>query len=1049
MVTKELYIDEIKIQSLGLGQDEETLNYWIEKLGFTSKTFQESLEGLSNIGPSQLKKKMDVEIQNRDIDPIVQQIVKIHNEKNNLPNIIIEYGDNVNFFQFFYPFITQAMKRVEEEISLKINKDFIGNYIKKESLHTGLIELLNGLFRMSHRTLILELNVARISGLLKGDSPDERLAFYQSQLLLDKDYLHSFFEEYPVLLRLIQTSIDKWVTSTVNILSKLEKDFSFLMEEFFNGKLPGSVINIETGMGDSHNGGQSVAIIEFTSGQKVVYKPRSLKIDKKYQNVLNWYNKKTNSPKSLYELKIIDQNSYGWVEFIKQMDCKNNDEIGDYYHRLGEQLALLYVLNAVDFHAENIIAHGTQPVLVDLESLFHYFPENISINSASDKAQRVISESVIRTGLLPVLMTFMENNQVKGLDVSGIGDLENQITPKKIPTIVNGNSDEMGIERKHLKLIGSNNNPQLDGQKLDVTKYSNQIREGFTDAYRIIQNNKMDFIVLLNEFTDIQIRHILRPTMRYSDLLHLSYHPDFLRRGIDRDILFHKLWLDSDSFDKLKITGKFEKDALLTNDVPYFYTKPGSLDLYMPDTVDIQIKDFFTHSSLNQVLDKVEKLSSKDLSTQLQLIELSMLAIKSTSTVKTHKPLDSKGLKRNEKSEILNEVLRIAENLSSSAIWSDNYQDVTWIGTRVVGIEENQWKVTPTGPDLYDGLGGIALFFTYLAKTSDNQEYKDISYKALKSILAIMDTLDRRDNNFNIGAFTGLTGYLYVISHFIKLWEDHSLFPYIDKGLKELRRFYLQDSTHDIISGTPGAIIVLLNIYKQFNNEEALELAKKCGERLLEQSVEAGTDGIGWLGVSTRPLSGFSHGNAGCAYALYYLYSVTKDNSFKEGTKKALNYERELYKDENWVDLRDIMSDEDESPAAAAWCHGAPGIILGRTLLKQLGYHDDQIDKEIDRGLEITMNNGFGRDHSLCHGDLGNGEILRAIGINTDNPGLQNAYELVINRVMDEIATEGWKTGMSKNFASPGLMVGIAGIGLGLLKYIAPNSTPSITYLEL
>jgi lantibiotic modifying enzyme len=50
-----------------------------------------------------------------------------------------------------------------------------------------------------------------------------------------------------------------------------------------------------------------------------------------------------------------------------------------------------------------------------------------------------------------------------------------------------------------------------------------------------------------------------------------------------------------------------------------------------------------------------------------------------------------------------------------------------------------------------------------------------------------------------------------------------------------------------------------------------------------------------------------------------------------------------------------------------AWCHGAPGIGFSR--LKSLGHLDNpEIREEIDTALVTTLEQGFGHDHSLCHG---------------------------------------------------------------------------------
>ena len=59
----------------------------------------------------------------------------------------------------------------------------------------------------------------------------------------------------------------------------------------------------------------------------------------------------------------------------------------------------------------------------------------------------------------------------------------------------------------------------------------------------------------------------------------------------------------------------------------------------------------------------------------------------------------------------------------------------------------------------------------------------------------------------------------------------------------------------------------------------------------------------------------------------------------------------------------------------SAWCHGAPGIGLAR--LQCLPHlNDAEIHAEIATALKTTFAQGFGHNHSLCHGDLGNLELL-------------------------------------------------------------------------
>jgi lantibiotic modifying enzyme len=69
--------------------------------------------------------------------------------------------------------------------------------------------------------------------------------------------------------------------------------------------------------------------------------------------------------------KILEINGHYWTEYIEYKPCSDEKEFAEYYTRIGNLTALLYALNAVDIHYENIIANGTYPVIVDTECLFY------------------------------------------------------------------------------------------------------------------------------------------------------------------------------------------------------------------------------------------------------------------------------------------------------------------------------------------------------------------------------------------------------------------------------------------------------------------------------------------------------------------------------------------------------------------------------------------------------------------------------------------------------------------------------------------------------
>ena len=63
--------------------------------------------------------------------------------------------------------------------------------------------------------------------------------------------------------------------------------------------------------------------------------------------------------------EVIDCGDYGWAEFVTHRFAAGNDELLGFYRGIGHLLALMRLLSGSDLHAENVIAQGGTPVVVD------------------------------------------------------------------------------------------------------------------------------------------------------------------------------------------------------------------------------------------------------------------------------------------------------------------------------------------------------------------------------------------------------------------------------------------------------------------------------------------------------------------------------------------------------------------------------------------------------------------------------------------------------------------------------------------------------------
>src|SRR5262249_17891760 len=113
-----------------------------------------------------------------------------------------------------------------------------------------------------------------------------------------------------------------------------------------------------------------------------------------------------------------------------------------------------------------------------------------------------------------------------------------------------------------------------------------------------------------------------------------------------------------------------------------------------------------------------------------------------------------------------------------------------------------------------------------------------------------------------------------------------------------------------------------------------------------------------------------------------------------------------------------------------------------------LRYLDDwKVRSEIATAVQTTINAGFGASHCLCHGDLGNLELLMVAAARFSDVTLKaHAAHIATGYVRSTEAT-GWQCGGPLQVETPGLMMGLAGIGDGLLRLARP-ALPSVLMLE-
>jgi len=956
--------------------------------------------------------------------------------------------DDYGFISPAEPMISDGVRRLRQEIDSLRSSYATVPFDPATVIGLLVANLLPQIGRIVTRTMILELNVARVQGTLHGETAEERYRDFIAQIK-DPDRTLALLQEYPVLARQVGNCVNFWVSTSLEFLIRLCGDWQDLCWTFSPDHEPGLLAEVRGGAGDTHNHGRSVMIAAFGSGFRLVYKPHSLAVNQHFGELQHWLNERGSHP-ALHSPKVLDRGQYGWTEFISAKPCVSPEEVERFYQRLGASLALLYVLDATDFHHENLIAAGEHPVLIDLETLFHPRLGQLQGGSALRSSRRSVEESVLRIGLLPQQIWI--NKDGEGIDVSGIGGAGGQMTPFQVVTAEKAGTDEMHITRKRMKTETSENRASLRDVPVNPEDYAQVIVQGFSDMYLLIARSRQELLAdagPISRFADDEIRVIARPTKTYAQLLYESFHPNLLRCALDRDRFFDKLWVGVEQMPQTASLIPAEQADLQRGDIPMFVARPSSRHLWT--TEGQPVADFMEQPGLAAVRENLRKLSDEDLSRQQWLIRSSLAT---TSAVKRQPPVERHSPRLRAapptKPQLIDEARTIADRLEATAARDDGY--VGWMG--LMAVQEKSWIVAPVGGDLYNGLPGIAFFLAYVGITTGDERYGDLAQATLRTAICQADEMKTRFDRTvrRIGAFSGESGLIYVLTHLGHLWNEPSMLEQADRLAGLVNNGIEHEQEFDILAGTAGYLCVLASLYRCTGSPTAMEGAKRCAEHLLNNSKRMNR-GVAWqtLGsVATAPLTGFSHGASGIAYALLQMAGLTGEAHYQDVAHEALEYERSQFVagKGNWRDLRDLDgSGSDESRVATAWCHGAPGIGLSR--LGTFSFIDDPVNRsEFDVALNTTWRSGFTGSHCLCHGDLGNAELLLEA---SKLPGYRCWKDRSLELAADAFQAaraQNWICSTPSGVETPGLMLGLAGIGYGLLRQADPEMIPSVLMLD-
>ena len=382
--------------------------------------------------------------------------------------------------------------------------------------------------------------------------------------------------------------------------------------------------------------------------------------------------------------------------------------------------------------------------------------------------------------------------------------------------------------------------------------------------------------------------------------------------------------------------------------------------------------------------------------------------------------------------------------------------DVGWEVLRMAGLGQAP-QPTQIGAHLYDGRSGIGLFFAALERYQPGEGWRDRSLAAIQPTRRVLSKIlaskEKRDAlNIGIGGVFGVGGLIYSFARTSDLLGDEALLD----DARSLCALLTEDRIRsrpcdDFVTGTAGLVSALLVLDTLApgplpGGVSPLDLAIRAGEKLLKDRISFEERPRAWVSAPKfPPLAGFSHGAAGIVYSLVRLFRATQDERYLDAAIEGVAFERTTFSepDQNWLDLR-----ADQSKGARClnnWCHGAPGVLLGRVATLDT-LDDDEVRREIAVALATTEGQPLTNSDHVCCGNMGRAEILFDAGQKLGREDLCTAAlrlaEIVRERAKKK-ATFGWQ---NLDGFDPSFFSGAAGVGYAYLRLTDPT-LPSVLAL--
>ncbi|MDG4791773.1 type 2 lanthipeptide synthetase LanM family protein [Micromonospora sp. WMMD1102] len=923
------------------------------------------------------------------------------------------------------PFLDGAQQRLRDRLAKRCDGTGLPRELSRLPELAARRWPVHRVLRPAIQTAMLEFHVAQQRGNLPAPECQESWREFSTRLA-GRQARCALWREYPVLVRYVIETYAGWADRCASFVDRLLADWPAIRGSGLVGPDPGELVDVTVADDMSRSVG-IVRILHFKRS-RLVYKPRSVTPDHGFSAVLDWFNE-AGPIHQLRVPRVLDLGDHGWMEYISSAPCRDREQVDAFYWRAGVLTALVHLLRGLDVHAGNVVAAGEHPVLIDLETLLT--PQPPADGGSAEELEAGMS-SVLATGLVPSVALYRDEDGVlQPFDYSGFSDAAGR--PAAVRNMVPAR-DEHGcpsLVTVRPVMPAYLNMPVLHGQRVPLVAHEDAFVTGFETALRVVAADKEGFRAgPLRQLSRARTRYIPRPVRVHLKLLAASLHPNLLRDGRDRSVLFERLWRTPSSGGGHPAIVSAEIEALHQGCVPDFSVPAEDRSLILPD--GSSIADHWPVSPLNRVRHRLAGLAEPDIRRQVETLRQAIATVRpATARIPVPRRVTAAEPTRQQLRDavhgLVHEVLQAVAPIG---------EEPSWLTLDLV--DDRIWVQHLAQPGFHAGLSGIGFLLAHAGHLERIPE-------ATRMAERIADRLARQARAMadgpeqDVGLGWGTAGIGYFLTALTDLAGDDRWLPALEDLCSRTTRALGDPVPADLIGGAAGSLLAALAGRPAVPDSLARAHLGAAEQALLRALTTPQPV------APAPPDASLFRGSSGHLLALGRLLDSGLADA-PAAVEEAVS--------------RLCQPDADRLPPAEAggWGAGGVGVAAARLALVHCRLPAPvatRCREDLDRVRETMERAGFESDAvdvsdlSLHTGLLGRLEVLRQIAAYDRDEGLARRVRRALAVALEHGLTADWPGSAPGGAFHVGFVTGVCGTAFALLAAAHPDHLPDVLTFDV